>query len=234
MKTPWMKFYPTDWRSDPNLRSCSIEARGLWIDMLCLMHEGEPYGHLSINNIPVTKSTLSRVVGLHHHTVGKLLVELELQGVYSRSSSGCIYSRKMVRDFEKFLLDQSNGSKGGNPSLNPPINGVDKAQILDTRSQKLEEERKTPSGAATEYAYENGVIRLIRRDLERWQKTFPEINVCSQLETLGEWAAKQKNWFQAVSGALNKKNSEAMDRKKAIQIGIEAGVKKVKTGGGFA
>ena len=36
---PWMKWYPADWRSDPGLRMCSFAARGLWADLLALMHE---------------------------------------------------------------------------------------------------------------------------------------------------------------------------------------------------
>ena len=31
---PWMKFYPSDWRSDAALRTVSSAARGLWMDML--------------------------------------------------------------------------------------------------------------------------------------------------------------------------------------------------------
>jgi hypothetical protein len=46
---PWMKFYPADWRADPMLRVCSIGARGLWIELLALMHESERYGHLLVN-----------------------------------------------------------------------------------------------------------------------------------------------------------------------------------------
>jgi hypothetical protein len=44
-----MKFYPSDWRSDPMLRLCSLAARGLWMEMMCLMHEAEPYGSLLVN-----------------------------------------------------------------------------------------------------------------------------------------------------------------------------------------
>lgn len=39
MSDPWLKFYPTDWRSDPALKMCSLAARGLWIEMIALMHE---------------------------------------------------------------------------------------------------------------------------------------------------------------------------------------------------
>ena len=47
MRRPFLMFAIADHRSDTALRLCSAEARGVWIDMLCLMAEGEPYGHLS-------------------------------------------------------------------------------------------------------------------------------------------------------------------------------------------
>ena len=42
---PWLKFYPRDWRGDQALRLVSLHARGLWIELLCVMHEATPYGH---------------------------------------------------------------------------------------------------------------------------------------------------------------------------------------------
>jgi hypothetical protein len=56
---PWMKFYPSDWRSDPALRSCTIAARGLWIEMMAIMHEAEPYGSLLVKGKRVDKKQLA-------------------------------------------------------------------------------------------------------------------------------------------------------------------------------
>jgi hypothetical protein len=46
-KIPAFQFYPGDWLKDPALRSCSRAARGLWMDMLCLMHESPSRGYLA-------------------------------------------------------------------------------------------------------------------------------------------------------------------------------------------
>jgi hypothetical protein len=62
-KRPAFQFYPSDWRNDPGLRLCSCGARGLWADMLCLMHEGEPYGHLTVFGRPIEPQALARLVG---------------------------------------------------------------------------------------------------------------------------------------------------------------------------
>lgn len=46
MKRPAFQFYPGDWLKDLNLRRCSAAARGVWIDILCLMHDSDEYGVL--------------------------------------------------------------------------------------------------------------------------------------------------------------------------------------------
>ena len=46
MKRPSFQFYPGDWQHDINLRSCSLEARGLWIEMMAIFHQSDRYGRL--------------------------------------------------------------------------------------------------------------------------------------------------------------------------------------------
>lgn len=140
MSNPWMKFYPADWRSDAALRSCSIGARGLWMEMLCIAHECSPRGALAINGNPITTQTLASLAGLRLPEVRKLLAELEAAGVFSMSADGTIYSRRMFRDEERAARDRENGRHGGNPLLkpkgvNPPHNQTDKAKKLEARSQ---------------------------------------------------------------------------------------------------
>lgn len=150
---PWMKFFPSDWRSDQALRVCSLAARGLWIEMLCVMHTATPYGHLLINGSPVSDSQLAMLAGTSSNQITALVGELELAGVFSRTSKGVIYSRRMTRDEKKAVLARKNGKAGGNPNLcktkpnpppdNPPdnhaVNGEDKTQKPDSRVQKEEE-----------------------------------------------------------------------------------------------
>jgi hypothetical protein len=98
MKNPWMKFYPSDWRADPALRSCSIAARGLWIEMLAIMHDAEPYGSLLVNGQRIDKKRLAALAGVPERDCSTLLLELEVVGVFSRDEDGTIYSRRMRRD----------------------------------------------------------------------------------------------------------------------------------------
>lgn len=98
---PWLKFYPRDWRGDQALRAVSIAARGLWIEMLCIMHEASPYGHLILAGRAVSNDVLARVAGLGADECGALLAELESAGVLSRTRKGVIYSRRMVKDHSR-------------------------------------------------------------------------------------------------------------------------------------
>lgn len=97
MKRPWLKFYPSDWRSDPRLRMCSLAARGLWIDLMSYMHEGEPYGHLTINGAKPKLDQIASLVGRPLREVEKAFAEIVSLGVCS-SEGGSILSRRMVRD----------------------------------------------------------------------------------------------------------------------------------------
>src|SRR5260370_33952005 len=38
-KLPAFQFYPGDWQKDPSLRRCSKAAKGVWMDMMCLLFE---------------------------------------------------------------------------------------------------------------------------------------------------------------------------------------------------
>ena len=147
MSSPWMKFYPSDWRADPALRMCSIGARGLWMEMLCLMHEAEPYGSLRVNGKPVADRQLAMLSGVGHDQVADLVAELEEAGVLSRDADGVVVSRRMQRDKAKAESDKSNGKRGGNPGLregvNPQDKGEDKAQKPEARSHTPETKNTT-------------------------------------------------------------------------------------------
>lgn len=98
MKLPWMKFFPSDWLSDEGLRSCSIAARGLWIDLIAMMAKSNTHGYLLIGGSPASVEQISRIAGEDADTTRKLLQELERNGVFSRDEDNVVFSRRMKRD----------------------------------------------------------------------------------------------------------------------------------------
>lgn len=151
-KLTFIQFYPSDHRADPKLKICSLGARGLWIEMICLMNEASQYGYLEMNGLAITPKQLAALVGSHEKEVTNFLNELEINGVFSKNNSGVIYSRRMIKDEKKRKTARKNGLKGGNPSLckkreiltsdNPRVKtGVKsgfKTQRPDTRDQSPE------------------------------------------------------------------------------------------------
>jgi len=151
MKRPSFQFYPADWRKDSALQSCSISARGLWIEMTCIMHECEPYGYLAVNGKGFDAAQLSRLVGESAGVVKKLLGELENAGVFSRTSSGCIFSRRMVKDEHIRNTRALAGKMGGNPNL---LKQKDKQTVnqMDNHASNL---ALTPSSSSSSSSSEN-------------------------------------------------------------------------------
>ncbi len=148
-KLPAMQFYPGDWMKDPALRSVSIAARGLWIDMLCLMHECDRRGYLQhVTGKPVTAEQLARMTGCSTDELSQLLQELEDSGVFSRTEHGVLYSRRLVRDERLRSKRRASGRLGGNPVL---LNQTDKQNASKTQAkpQAKRKQKPTPSSSSS-------------------------------------------------------------------------------------
>ena len=101
-RRPWMKWFPADWRAESRLKMVSRAARSLWMDILGLMHEAEPYGHLIIGGVNPSPKQLAALLGDSDRDVKKWLKELEEAGVFSRDEeTGAIVSRRMIRDKQR-------------------------------------------------------------------------------------------------------------------------------------
>jgi hypothetical protein len=139
VKMPFLKFYPRDWVGDIELRFLSHGARGLWIDMLCLMAMNERRGYLEAAGKPVADSnSLARLTSGCPEEVARLLDELETGGVFSRDDAGVIYSRRMVRDAEVSRIKQEAGKQGGNPALHRQKDKQADKPVVKPRNQKPE------------------------------------------------------------------------------------------------
>jgi len=121
VKRPAFMFYPGDWLRDTALVSCSLAARGLWIHMICLMHEGCPYGHLRVGAKVIGSANLARMVGSTAAEIKALLAELREAGVLSETEDGTIYSRRMVKDEKHRAARAAGGIKSlENPNVPRP------------------------------------------------------------------------------------------------------------------
>jgi len=117
-KLPSIQFYPADWRKDPGIRALSYEDRGIWFEILCIMHESEQRGVLLLNGKSMSNTALAHILGLDKQTLTKALTNILEVGVASLDEeSGALINRRMVRD-EKLRQVRTNcGKLGGNPRL---------------------------------------------------------------------------------------------------------------------
>lgn len=216
-KLPWFKFNPTDYRADPSLRMCSLAARGLWVEMLCIMHEADPRGHLLINKNPVTDRMLASLTGTDESSVSRLITELETAGVFSRSNKGVIYSRRMIRD-EKLSQKRAKSGKIGAEVTHSKIkenNTLPRQKTGKGHGIKTKEERNKNTEVRNkpeekDYVFDGCVIRLNRKDFEAWCAQYGgnEDQFWTYLLSRDAWyetqpPEKRKSWFVATARHLS-------------------------------
>jgi hypothetical protein len=166
MKLPSFQFYPGDWMKDPAVRSLTPQARGVWMDLLCLMFESPRRGHLEYKNgKPMSVEQLSRILGIAPEPLQAILTELEEAVVFSRTEQGTIYSRRMVRDEAYRKCRAEAGKLGGNPVLrtngelnhqdNQEVNLEDKLQS-NGRAHKEVNQNPTPSSSSSSSSSPSG------------------------------------------------------------------------------
>ena len=170
---PWFKFFGGDWRSDSALRMCSPSSRLLWLEIICLMAEAEPCGHLLIKGRTPTDHQLAVQVALATDEVIDGLAELEENGVFSRTSAGVIYSRKMVRDARKskeqrdranirWEAEKAQQSEIGNATARAAGNAGSMPQIPEPELEPEEESSgaNAPSAREERNSIDDGLIEL--------------------------------------------------------------------------
>ncbi|HSZ03541.1 MAG TPA: hypothetical protein VK788_28855 [Terriglobales bacterium] len=98
-KLPAFMFYPGDWQKDPCLRRCSKAAKGVWMDMLCLLFECPVRGvFVDSSGKPWSDEEIAEAIGGDIGTNLGHIAELVSKGVAQRDTRGAIFSRRMVRD----------------------------------------------------------------------------------------------------------------------------------------
>lgn len=146
MKRPSFQFYPADWQGNSNLRRCTHEEKGIWLDVMCLLHDQEEYG--------VARWPLKEIAGAVGVSTTKLQ-SLVTKGILKGADAGKIcatyiftptgagrkkgnpveliaaqpgplwYSSRMVLDEYKRMVRASNESSPNN-APNPPIGAAPK------------------------------------------------------------------------------------------------------------
>lgn len=113
LRGPYLPLFTGDWRAASELEQCSLAARGLWIELMAIMHESPAYGHLlRANGDPYHTQDLVMAVRAPLDEIEDCLAILEHEKAFSRTKDGVIFCRRMVRDYDRLLKHRANGTRG--------------------------------------------------------------------------------------------------------------------------
>ena len=215
-KRPAFQFYPGDWLRDTGLRSCSAAARGLWMDILCFMHEGSPYGYLKVNHKVILAPNLARMCGLTLQETQGCLAELAEAGVFETDEEGVIFSRRMIRDEELRNKRAACGHLGGNPTLKDNR----KVGVCLSTEVKQKPTPSSSSSSSSSNTSSNEEVGADRKksyllDEEFWaemRRHYPDIDVEAESRKMDAWLLARPgrkktrqfviNWLNKVEPAL--------------------------------
>lgn len=129
-----------------------------------------------------------------------------------RINATCQVDLDVLERYEFIVVDQEvrNEKQDASATL------ADCKQVAMPETEKRQRrEEVAPSGApsAKVYAFESGVIRLKQKDFDLWKASFSHLDLRAELIGLTDWAGQQRSWFNAVSGALAKRNREVKAQK---------------------
>lgn len=139
MRRPSLQFYPGDWQSNPKLRRCSHAEKGIWLDVLCILHDQDEYG---IIRWPL------RDLAAAVHAKPAALESLVAKGVLKGSHAGA--------ECQPFSYAPRHGGKDGEPIVLIPAQGgpvwyssrmVRDEHIRQSRAATEPKPKGTPKGA---------------------------------------------------------------------------------------
>lgn len=143
----WSKFSWRDWHADIALHPCSLAARGFWMELLCMMHEGSPVGYLANNGKQVTLRQMAANAYCSEKEAAKYLAELEEAGVFSRAEDGTIYCRRMVKDAAASAAGREHIAKrwNGAKPTDPPNRGANSKPNGEANSPPTSQAYRPPT-----------------------------------------------------------------------------------------
>ncbi len=147
-KLPAFMFYPGDWQKDPCLRRCSKAAKGVWMDLLCLLFECPSRGvFVDASGKPWSDEEIAEAIGGDIGANLGYIAELVSKGVAQRDARGAIFSRRMVRDeqnrrsaTERKRKERSSHSRVTPMSVNEDEIGRQSKLFIEVK--EFEEEKK--------------------------------------------------------------------------------------------
>ncbi len=178
---------------------CSLETKGLWLTVMCLLHASERYGHLTRDGKPVSDEHAARRCGIGVEKWTALRDELLEFGLLKRSADGILFSPELVAQAEwrtgnakrqkefqdrkrRERTEKNNGEYNSeyNGYITPDITPNSHPNFKPEKPSSFSNEKKEGGGKppAADYSQQNfcGSESLVEY-LDRKQLEFPQHDV---------------------------------------------------------
>lgn len=121
-KHPFQWVCWSDYVNHPQLRLCSLAARGLWPDILKVCWEASPRGYFLIDGKAPSVADLAQLASIPVEMVQAAFAELEAKGVFARTPGantsplvvdGTVYCRRMINDVARNAAKKAKEQASG-------------------------------------------------------------------------------------------------------------------------
>jgi hypothetical protein len=126
---PYIPLYIGDWLKDPKLSLCSPATRGVWIDLICCLHELGQGGKITANAQQLAR--LCRSSDADVHAALKELQATEAADIYERDGVYTVICRRMRKADALSLKRRQAGSKGAAKRQQNPDIEIDNESGLE-------------------------------------------------------------------------------------------------------
>ena len=156
-KNWWFKFDFKVWRTDSDLRRCSLETRGFWLEILCIMHETGEY------ILTGSFAELARMVGCESAEAARCVTELKrtnTANVTIGHGEVTIMSRRMERELN---IKDGNRLRKQTERQHKIVTTMSQDRVISNKkevinkSKKEEKKKKNAATAATDQDWLNSL-----------------------------------------------------------------------------
>lgn len=215
-KLPAFQFYTGDWLKDPALSMCSPETRGIWIDLLCAMHELDRCGQ--ITGTPEQLARISRCTSVQ---LIQAIDELQLTNsatVTNRNGKVTLTNRRMNEEYKErkktALRVRKHRKKQKIGTCKKDSNGECNKDVTPYTSSSTSNKKNTIKKIVTEIDFSNSSFFNISDDLKnRWASTYPRVGIDGAIAKMEAWLSanpekRPKNYHSFIVNWLARDDKE--------------------------
>lgn len=160
---------PAYWRQEPALKAVSLEARGLWCELIVMMEAG------SMRNY--TPEQLAKMVSTTPERVAACIAELSAAGI-AKVDNGVLVCPWIDRERARRKAEAERVATYRKRKREPGLFGVDEPK--PARPAPIELVQDPPGW--------NGITAT---DREAWKKAFPFVDIDGQLALAAAWCIRK-------------------------------------------